>query len=122
MKPQHYHQLDHPSATVTIRLGGEVLARSNRTIQLKEVGRRIYDPVFYFPPEDVVQECLNPTTTRTMCPIKGEASYWAYTGPGGTREDLVWGYGDPIEYSESIRGYLAFDSRVVTVEIDPGIA
>ncbi len=119
MNPEHYHQLDRPRVTVTVRLGGEEVAHSDRTILLKEVGKQVYDPVYYFHPEDVRTDGLSRTETRTRCPIKGEASYWTYTGQNGTQADLAWSYEDPLEYSEPIRGLLAFDPRRVTIEITP---
>lgn len=119
MNPEHYHQLDRPRTTVTVRLGGEEIARSDRTILLKEVGKQVYDPVYYFPPEDVRTDRLRRTETRTHCPIKGDASYWSYTEQNATHADLAWSYEDPLEYSEPIRGFLAFDPKRVTIEVAP---
>lgn len=119
MHPEHYHQLDRPGSLVTVRLGDEILGRSDRTILLKEVGKRVHDPVYYFPPDDVNRDSLAHSGTSTRCPIKGEASYWTYEGRQGVEQDLAWSYEDPIEYSAPIRGYLAFDARRVTIEIAP---
>lgn len=49
----HYHQLDESAHRVRVLHDGRVLADNTRTILLKEVGKRVYDPVFYFPEEDV---------------------------------------------------------------------
>ena len=116
----HFHQVGRPKARVTIRLGDEVVARSERTLLLKEFAReKILDPVYYFPQEDVAVEKLTRTETRTHCPIKGDASYWTHTGDRGVEEDLVWGYLEPIEYSARIAGYMAFDARRVSIEVVP---
>ena len=115
----HFHQLERPNGRVTARLGDEVLARSERTILLKEFAHgRMLDPVYYFPPEDVAVDKLRLTETRTHCPIKGDASYWTYSGDAGAEEDLVWGYPEPIDESRHIAGRMAFDARRVSFEVE----
>ncbi len=116
----HFHKLERVNGFVTARLGEEVVARSERTILLKEFAHgRTLDPVYYFPPEDVAVDSLTPTETRTSCPIKGDASYWTYSGDSGREEDLVWGYLEPIETSRHIAGRMAFDTRRVSIEVEP---
>ena len=116
----HFHQLGRPKVRVTIRMGDEVVARSERIILLKEFANgRILDPVYYFPKEDVAVDKLTATDTRTHCPIKGDASYWSYSAIAGAEEDLVWGYPEPIEYSKDIAGHMAFDTRRVSMEVEP---
>ena len=103
-----------------VQLGDEVLARSERTIVLREfVHGKALDPVYYFPPEDVAVDKLKPTKTRTNCPIKGDASYWSYSGSAGPEEDLVWGYLEPIASSRHLAGRMAFDARRVSFEVEP---
>ena len=116
----HFHQLGRPKVRVTVRVGDEVIARSERMILLKELAHdKILDPVYYFPPEDVAVDKLRQTETRTHCPIKGDASYWTYSGDAGAEEDLVWAYLEPIEYSKHIAGRMAFDARRVSFEVEP---
>ena len=116
----HFHLLARPNGRVTARLGDEVLARSERTILLTEFAYgKTLDPVYYFPLEDVAVDKLKPTETRTHCPIKGDASYWTYSGDAGAEEDLVWGYPEPIDKSRHIAGRMAFDSRRVSFEVEP---
>ena len=116
----HYHQLGRPQVGVTVRVGDEIVARSERAIVLKEFAHgKILDPVYYFPQEDVSVDKLRPTETRTHCPIKGDASYWTYSGDAGAEEDLVWAYVEPIENSRHIAGRMAFDARRVSIEVEP---
>lgn len=115
----HYHQLDQPTRRVRVIRDGRVLADSSQTVLLKEVGRGVHDPVFYFPPEDVEQASLEPSPTRTTCPIKGEASYWSLHETHGLVDDVAWTYAEPIEYSQPIAGRIAFDPRNVTLELWP---
>lgn len=115
----HFHDLSHPDATVTVRIGDTVVARSVNTILLKEVvgGRRL-DPVYYFPTDDVEMGGFVPTATQTHCPIKGEASYWSYQNGDESLADVAWGYATPIEYSGPIAGRMAFDSRHTSIEVE----
>ena len=116
----HFHQLGRPNVRVTVRLDDEVVARSEQTLLLKEFAHgKILDPVYYFPQEDVAVDRLRPTETQTHCPIKGDASYWTYSGDAGVVEDLVWGYPEPIEYSKKIAARMAFDARRVSFEVEP---
>ena len=116
----HFHQLGRPQVRVTVRIGDDVVARSERTILLKELAHgKILDPVYYFPQEDVAVDKLSRTETQSHCPIKGDASYWTYSRDAGAEEDLVWGYLEPIEYSKHIAGRMAFDARRVSIEVEP---
>ena len=114
----HNHTLSRPGSTVTVSVGGDVIARSENTILLSEVVRgRKLDPVYYFPQEDVALERLSPTETHTRCPIKGDASYWSYAHGAERLTDLVWAYLDPVEQSREIAGRMAFDTRRVSIEV-----
>ena len=61
------------SRPVRIELDGQVLAETTRARMLFETGIHTR---FYVPKEDVRGE-LTPTTRRSYCPYKGEASYWS---------------------------------------------
>ena len=116
----HFQQLSRTNGRVTVRLGDEVVARSERAILMKEFAHgKILDPVYYFPQEDVAVDNFKLTETRTYCPIKGDASYWTYSGEAGVEEDLVWAYRKPIEESRHIAGRMAFDPRRVSIEVEP---
>lgn len=45
----------------------------------------------YFPPEDVDWALLEPSNRKTVCPWKGEASYYSFIA-GGRNEDAAWCY------------------------------
>ena len=64
-------------------------------------------PVYYFPAGDVRFDLLEPTTTSTHCPRKGDASYWTIV-VGERRVDAVWGYPNPIDGMEKLADYVAF--------------
>ncbi len=118
-RDNHYHQLDESVRRVRVLRDGRVLADSTRTILLKEVGKKVHDPVFYFPQEDVDRASLVASVTRTTCPIKGEARYWSLADPDGLLSDAAWAYQEPIEYSRAIAGRIAFNPQHVTLELGP---
>jgi uncharacterized protein (DUF427 family) len=90
---------------VEIWLGGEKLASSGRAVVLQETG---LPDRYYLPADDVRTELLRPTSSRTTCPFKGEASYWSAEVGGAVHEDVVWSYPDPIPAAAGIAGLLCF--------------
>ncbi len=81
----------HPSTRhVRVLSGGVVLADSRRAVELHE-GR--LPTRYYLPREDVRTECLTPSTTRTHCPFKGDASYWS----APDAPDAFWCYEQPSQ-------------------------
>jgi uncharacterized protein (DUF427 family) len=86
-------------------LGNVAVADSARALLLLE---RQHLPVYYFPPDDVRTDLLEPTSKRTHCPYKGEASYWTIRVGDKVADNAVWSYQDPLPGREDIRGYLAF--------------
>src|SRR5947199_3474168 len=55
-------------------VGGEAVADSCRAMLLQESG---HQPIYYFPPDDVRSDVLEPSQKHTRCPKKGEASYYS---------------------------------------------
>jgi uncharacterized protein (DUF427 family) len=90
---------------VRVLAGGVTIADSASTLLLLETGHR---PVYYFPRADVRMDLMEATSHRTRCPYKGEASYWSLEANGGTVENAVWSYEQPIEGMEPIARRLAF--------------
>jgi uncharacterized protein (DUF427 family) len=96
-----------------VRAGGAVIAETARALILNEEG---YDPVVYFPREDVGMEFLDPSDKHTTCPHKGEASYYHIAAKSGPIRNAAWSYEDPIPAVKEIAGYLAFYPEKATVE------
>src|SRR5436305_15351668 len=57
---------------VRVVVGGETIADSRGAYLLHESG---HQPIYYFPPEDVRADVLEPSDRHTRCPNTGEASY-----------------------------------------------
>jgi uncharacterized protein (DUF427 family) len=62
----------------------------------------------YFPLESVDMSLLAPSSTTSVCPWKGTASYWSLVVGGQTNADAVWTYPDPKPAAANIRGRVAF--------------
>jgi uncharacterized protein (DUF427 family) len=110
------------SRHVTVAVDGEVVAESHRPLVLSENG---LPNRWYLPPADVALDRLVSSTTRTVCPYKGTASYWSLAGDAGAgragragRADVAWSYEDPSPEVGRIAGHLSFLGEGVTVEVD----
>jgi uncharacterized protein (DUF427 family) len=91
---------------VRVELGGEVLAETDRAVELHEKGLPVR---LYIPREDVNMDLLTPSNTTSRCPWKGKATY--FNGPGV--QDVAWTYEEPIDGREDITGHLSFyDAKV----------
>lgn len=90
---------------VRVAFAGATVADTTRALLLLEQNHL---PVYYFPMEDVRRDLLIPTTHRTHCPYKGDASYWTIKVGERTAENAVWGYQDPFDETAAIRGTVAF--------------
>jgi uncharacterized protein (DUF427 family) len=62
----------------------------------------------YFPREAVRAEVLQPSSTHTTCPWKGEASYFTLEVDGRTNPDAAWYYPEPKDAAKEITGRVAF--------------
>jgi len=112
----HYHVADRFGQRMSVTIAGREVASSDRVIILKEVGTSVYNPVFFFPREDVQMDLFEKVPNlRTHCPIKGDASYWSFVADGQSIENAVWSYENPLPYSNMIAGYLGFDPRFASL-------
>jgi len=90
---------------VRVVVGGETVADSRRAMMLQEAG---HQPVYYFPPEDVDSELLEPSERHTRCPKKGEASYYTILAGDKVVEAGAWYYPEPIATAPPIKDLIAF--------------
>lgn len=114
--PDHPITVEPTQARVVVRAGGQVVADTERALTLREAD---YPAVQYIPLDDVADGALRPTDTLTYCPYKGDASYYALTGPGGEVADAVWSYAAPYDAVDLIAGHVAFYPQHVEIEITP---
>jgi uncharacterized protein (DUF427 family) len=67
-----------------------------------------FDGNHYFPMEALNQNYFKPSTTRTVCPWKGTASYYGVEVDGKSNPDAAWYYPVPKEAAAAIKNYVAF--------------
>jgi len=119
LEQRHFFQWKKPEAKVEVFYGNLRLASSKRAILIKEVGREVYDGVYYLPMEDVNLDLFLNSTNHSHCPIKGDAKYLSLKMAGGPIEDIAWYYPQPIKKSSLIKNYLAFYPHQVKITVEP---
>jgi uncharacterized protein (DUF427 family) len=102
---EHPITIDPTGKRVVVRINGDVVADTNKALQLQE---STYPAVQYIPFSDVVQDVLTRTDTNTYCPFKGEAGYYSVTTGAGTVDDAIWFYEQPYPAVAAIAGHVAF--------------
>jgi uncharacterized protein (DUF427 family) len=77
-----------------------VIAESDDTV--------IVEGNHYFPPDALVVEHFEPSSQRTTCHWKGEASYYDIVVGGERNAGAAWYYPDPKPAAAEIAGRVAF--------------
>jgi uncharacterized protein (DUF427 family) len=92
----------------------EYWAQSSRPALLLET---MLPTRYYLPREDISAELI-PTSTRTYCAYKGQASYWSATLDGRQLPDIAWTYPNPLHDAAQVRGLIAFFTERLDVILD----
>jgi uncharacterized protein (DUF427 family) len=82
-----------------------VVARTTRGLRVVETAGA---PVYYFPPDDVRLDLLEPGRPGSVCEWKGIARYWRLRIGGKVVPDIGWSYPDPPDRYGALAGWLAF--------------
>lgn len=114
-RPDYRVDLLARTNTMTATFDGRQLAVSDECLLVDEQDHGL---VIYFPPQAVNSALLEPVELHTVCPFKGEASYW--TVPGSDRPWVAWCYPRPHPQVARLAGYIAFDQSAVQVTIGAG--
>jgi uncharacterized protein (DUF427 family) len=77
-----------------------VLAESDNTV--------IVEGNHYFPSESIKKEYFDGSPTHTVCPWKGQASYYSVTVDGQVNKDAAWYYPEPKPAAAEIKNRVAF--------------
>jgi uncharacterized protein (DUF427 family) len=85
---------------------GVVLAESDDTV--------VVEGNHYFPREALHEEYFRDSSTHTLCPWKGKASYLSVAVDGKENPDAAWYYPEPKRAAENITGRVAFWRGVTT--------
>jgi uncharacterized protein (DUF427 family) len=98
--------LEHTPRRVRVIVGDETVADSRRAFLLQESGLQ---PVYYFPPDDVRQDLLEPSDKHTHCPKKGDASYYTIRVGDRVVKSGAWYYPELLPGApEALQGLIAF--------------
>ncbi len=106
----HIHAAD---GVWVVRAGGAVIGESSNALELVEGD---YPPVIYFPRADLGMAFLERSDTTSVCPHKGQASYFDIVTKSGPIRDAGWSYETPLPGAERIAGHIAFYADRVTLE------
>jgi len=79
---------------------GIVLAESDET--------EIVEGNHYFPPDSINKAYFKESSTHTVCPWKGQASYFIIEVDGQTNRDAAWYYPNPKPAAKQIKDHIAF--------------
>jgi uncharacterized protein (DUF427 family) len=90
---------------VRVVVAGETIADSRNVTYVHESGLQ---PVYYFPPEDVRAELLEPSDRHTHCPKKGDASYHTIRVGDRVVAAGAWYYPETVPGAERLTGLIAF--------------
>jgi uncharacterized protein (DUF427 family) len=85
-------------------LNGTVLAEADQTV--------VVEGNHYFPPESLNRDHLQASSSKTVSPWKGLASYHDVIVDGTVHRNAGWYYPRPSPLARRIRGHVAFDPRV----------
>ncbi|MEN8789045.1 MAG: DUF427 domain-containing protein [Flavobacteriaceae bacterium] len=88
----------------------------NDTIIAQSDNTLVVENNHYFPPESINMEFLEKSETHTVCPWKGQASYYTLRVEGKENRDAAWYYPETSDLARQIKGYVAFWKGVEVVE------
>jgi uncharacterized protein (DUF427 family) len=86
--------------TVTATYAGVEIARSDDTV--------VVEGNHYFRLQDVSAGALQPSASHSVCPWKGEASYYDVVVGEQRNADAAWYYPDPKDAAKEIIDRVAF--------------
>jgi uncharacterized protein (DUF427 family) len=115
MPPGHKITITPASRHLEVTLGGEKLAVTDRPVLLDETG---LPTRYYVPREDIRTDLFRPSSLKTTCPFKGQASYWSVSVGDEVHENLAWSYETPIPSADGIAGLLCFYPERVELTVD----
>lgn len=98
-------RLEATPRRLTVVLGGEVIADTTRGYRVLETS---HPPVYYFPPEDIGDDALEPAEGSSFCEWKGAAGYLTVVGGGIRAERAAWYYPRPTRAFLAIANHVAF--------------
>jgi uncharacterized protein (DUF427 family) len=96
--------VDASDELVEVWLGGECVARSNRSLRVLETS---HPPTYYLPAGDFAAGVLRPVAGSSVCEWKGAATYFDLVAGGRSAARAAWTYAEPRPGFESLVDHLA---------------
>ena len=62
----------------------------------------------YFPPDTIDRSYFQESSKHTICPWKGQASYYDVVVNGEVNKDAAWYYPEPKDAAAEIKDHVAF--------------
>ena len=100
---------------VRVEFCGRMIADSTRSLRVLETAS---PPTVYVPRQDIVPDCLEPTTRHTLCEWKGAASYYDVVVAGRRAKDAAWWYPHPAADFSALSDHIAFYPGRVACYLD----
>ena len=97
-------RLETSSETLEVRLGGRVIARTDRSLRVLETS---HPPAYYLPVAAFEPGVLRAVEGTTFCEWKGVASYFDLVTPTATASRAAWTYPDPTGGFAAIRDHVS---------------
>ena len=117
-EPRHFMVLKSLSHEATATLAGHELARTRDALRMQEVGYDLYDPVVYFPRDDVDMATLRPSGKTKRCGLKGDNIYYDLLIGDEVIENAAWSFEEVCDFDPrlaQLRSRIAFDTSKVQV-------
>ncbi len=70
----------------------------------------------YFPADAINSEYFKPSSTTSVCPWKGTASYYSLEVEGESNADAAWYYPEAKDAAKNIEGRIAFWKGVRVID------
>ncbi|MEM6360518.1 MAG: DUF427 domain-containing protein [Bacteroidota bacterium] len=87
---------------------GRIIAESENTV--------VVEGNHYFPKESIKKEYFKESSTHSVCPWKGTASYYTVDVEGNVNSDAAWYYPETSDLAKQIKDYVAFWKGVEVTE------
>lgn len=114
-EPRHFMRIKQLNKLVTAAISDFNLAESDRALKLQEAGFDLYDPVYYFPREEVNMKLLKKSDHSTHCPLKGDTEYFDIQLDHMTLEKAAFSYVNTLDEGEELKDLIAFDQEKVQI-------
>ncbi len=98
-------RLERCSKRIQVVFNGMTIVDTTKAWRVLETS---HPPVYYLPPEDILQQYLSPGNGRSWCEWKGQARYWTVTVGEKQAANVGWYYPNPTPPFAAIKNHVAF--------------